>query len=208
MAMRRALIITTLLVLLLLHLTPSTTPFSPYNTGPLGLSEAAKICQFADDANIVILGPGASARGVKAAPTPIVDPFANAGDPYVIIANAEGRAVLAANATPLTGPGKAVVTTGPASYANKTLGPFALGIAAGNVTAYHASLFANKVFEKNRQFIEQICREPVRLVLENGDAAHYYHQLEEAAAPWAATAALATLSLYLLVRGRPWHSAT
>lgn len=206
MAMRRALVITPLLLVLLLHFTPSSTPFSPHNTGPLGLSETAKVCKFADNASVVILGPGASAHGVKAAETPIVDPFANAGDPYVVIANAGGRAVFAANATPLVGPGKALVVTGPASYANATLGPFALGLATGNVTVYHASLFANKVFEKNRQFIEQVCREPVRLVLAGGDAAHYYHQLEEAAAPWAAALALATISLYLAVRGRQWRS--
>ena len=208
MGMRRAIIIAALLVALILHFTPSTTPFSPYNTGPEGLSKLASVCTFAGNASVVILAPGASIYGVRAAETPIVDPLANAGDPYVIIASAGGTAVLAANATPLIGPGKPVVVTGPASYANNSFGPFALGLVVGNVTIYHASLFVNRVFDSNKQFISRICRGPVRLVLSGGDLAHYYHQLEAAAAPWAAAFILAATSLYLLAKSGQWRSAT
>lgn len=206
--MRRAVIATAILAVLILHFTPSTTPYSPYNTGPDGLSKLAQLCGLAEGANVVIIAPGAALPdfNITADETPIVDPYVYAADPHIIIVNYNGTPVLAANATPLRGPGRPILWTSPASITNGSRGPFVLGLAvtAGNtsVRVFHASLFINSVIDKNKRLVEDICRSPVRIVTKGGDLVHYYRQLEATITPWVAPLALILFALFLYTRSK------
>jgi hypothetical protein len=191
--------------LLLLLLTPSTTPYSPHNPGPDGLSKFATICTLAEQADVIVLAPGASLPqyNVSASRNPIVDPFVNDGDPRAPIANARGRPVAAPNATPLAGPGTLVVYTSPGSFAGAARGPFplALAVRTGNKTVYvyHAALFSNRAIDKNLQLAEEVCRQPVKVVVADPDPVHILHEHLGDAWPWAAPAVLIAVSLYLIM---------
>jgi hypothetical protein len=198
--------------LLLLMLMPSTTPYSPHNPGPDGLSKLAAMCTLADQADVIVLAPGAGLpqHNVSASRTPIVDPFINDGDPRAPIANARGRPAVAPNATPLTGPGTPIVYTSPGSFADTTRGPFplALAVKTGNKTVYiyHAALFSNRAIDKNLQLAKEVCRQPVKVVVADPDPAHLLREHLDDAQPWAAPAVLTAISLYLAVKKTAWLS--
>ncbi|MGC9130881.1 MAG: hypothetical protein ACP5H5_04775 [Pyrobaculum sp.] len=208
--MYRAAIATAALVLLLLYLTPSTTPFSPYNTGPDGLSKAVEMCRVEENADVFIVAPGASVPGlnVTAGTSKIVDPLINAGDPYIPLARAGRYAVIAPNATPLRGPGRVVVSTSPTSFADTSRGPYALGlaVAVGNRTIYiyHASLFTNRAVDRNLKFIQGVCRRPVKVVVAGGDLSHTFHEAAWAIGEWLAPMLITAISLYLFKTWRTW----
>ncbi|MEM3836173.1 hypothetical protein [Pyrobaculum sp.] len=211
--MRAAAVAVIILAVAILHFTPSATPYSPHNPGPSGLSKLAQTCAVSEQADVIIITPGAEVPelNITAGIAPIVDPYANAGDPHIIIANARGTPVYAINATPLMGSGQPLIWTSPASNSNGSWGPFTLALAVRKgdkiIYIYHAALFANAVFEKNSRLVEEICKRPISIVSTQGDLAHYYHQLERQAAAWAAPIALATISLYSLAERRKWPYA-
>jgi|GEM_PF-1693700 hypothetical protein len=210
MAMLRPALAALATALLLLMLTPSTTPYSPHNPGPDGLSKFAAMCTLADQADVFVLAPGAGLPqyNVSASRTPIVDPFINDGDPRAPIANARGRPAAAPNATPLTGTGTPIVYTSPGSFAGTTRGPFplALAVKTGNKTVYiyHAALFSNRAIDKNLQLAKEVCRQPVKVVVADPDPAHLLHEHLDNARPWAAPAVLTAISLYLAVKKTAW----
>ncbi|MGC9119330.1 MAG: hypothetical protein ACP5I3_10135 [Thermoproteus sp.] len=213
--MYRAAVIALALVAAALYLTPSTTPFSPYNPGPYGLSQFAHMCRTSPTADVVVLAPGASAEGlnVTASTAEIVDPLVNLGSPYIpaaYAAPANGSAyygpVAAPNATPLLGRGTPLILTSPTSFADGDRGPFALALAvkADNKTlyVYNAALFTNLALRWNMGLAKAICTRPVRIVVPYGDPSHYAHEILEAAAPWIAPVLLTTIALYLIYRHR------
>lgn len=206
--MRRAVVIIIVVVIVLLYITPSTTPFSPYNSGPDGLSKFAELCRFSDDASVILLAPGASFLNISASTSRIIDVFVNFGDFRIPVAYARGRELAAPNATPLIGPGSVVVYTSPASFADTRRGPFALGLVVtyGNKTykIYHAALFTNLALRWNSQFASELCREPVRLVINGGDLSHMFHLFLEEYFTWLGPLALAGIGLYLLFNKGAW----
>ncbi len=210
--MYRAALATAAVIIAALYLTPSATPYSPYNTGPDGLSKTAEICQIRDEADTIIIAPGASipTLNISASTAQIVDLLINGGDPYQPIAKANGYPVVAANATPLTGPGRSIAYTSPISFVNNTQGPFTLGLAVekGGKTLYiyHASLFTNRVFEKNKNFIRDVCLRPVKIVIPRGDPSHHFHELAaHVEKKWLVPLLLAAIGLYLVHRRQTWQ---
>jgi len=211
--MLRTTLAAALTALLLLYLTPSTTPYSPHNPGPDGLSKLAAHCQLADQADVIILAPGAELPqyNVSALRAPIADPFINDGNPRNPVVNARGKPAVAPNATPLTGPGTPLVYTSPGSFiTNDTRGPFplALAVATDNKTIYiyHAALFSNQAIDKNAALLKEVCARPVKIVVADPDPAHLLHEHLDEAQPWAAPAILTATSLYLLLKKTTWQS--
>ncbi|MFP3267819.1 MAG: hypothetical protein RXQ56_10240 [Thermoproteus sp.] len=207
--MRGAIIAALLLAVAVLYLTPSTTPYSPYNPGPNGLSELAQICRTSANADVVILAPGASLPNlnVSASTAEIVDPLINFGSPYIpAAADVNGTALAAPNATPLIGNGEVLIATSPTSFAGTARGPYPLALAVreGNRTVYiyHASLFTNLAMRWNSAYAERICARPVEIVVAGGDPSHWVHEYLYAARPWIAPAALAAMFLYLALKAR------
>jgi len=209
--MLRSALAAVLTALLLLYLTPSTTPYSPHNPGPDGLSKFAALCQLADKADVILLAPGAQLPqyNISASRAPVADPFINAGNPRTPIANARGRPVVAPNATPLTGPGTPLVYTSPGSFiTNATRGPFplALAVSTGNKTVYiyHAALFSNQAIDRNAALLREVCAKPVKVVVANPDPAHLLHEHADDVKPWAAPALLTAIALYIMLRKTTW----
>jgi len=195
------------LAIALLWLTPSTTPYSPHNPGPDGLTQLAQMCRQADDADIIILAPGAAYLNVTAATTKIVDPYINFGDPHIpAAADTRGAALAAPNATPLIGRGKPLIRTSPTSFSDTSHGPYALALALEeeNKTIYHASLFTNYALRWNHNYAKQICARPIKIVVPDGDLAHIFHQHLDEAQHWAAPAILTATSLYLVLKKTTW----
>ena len=211
MDMRKTIIAALLLAVAVLYLTPSTTPYSPYNPGPDGLSKLAQICRTSANADVVILAPGAHLPNlnISASTAVIVDPLANFGTPYIPAAvDVNGTALAAPNATPLIGNGKVLISTGPTSFAGTARGPYplALAVKTGNKTIYiyHAALFSNRAIDKNLQLAKDVCRQPVKIVVADPDPAHLLREHLDDARPWAAPAALTAISLYLATKKRAW----